>query len=275
MDKCDVNNFYIGDLNINFNFNELLDIKPKEIEEKNKKQKLIYSTIDNGAINLNGVKFEKTAFFNKGNRYEVLLSIFYKVDDDHYLCLHNRNSYSFNGEDYCSSLVPLKEVVPKIDYELSKQISTNEALKIFNGVFKKNSYFTFTNLHDINEFYSGKLVLCMGYTEKARYHDLNALSRIILNSNPEIYSLQVGSSVLEKNEETDYIRYPSIFSKIDDNLFYNINDYQNYVLEKSNSKLDTNIEIESSLGRYFDSHSIKYPQKITISKILKLQKKIK
>jgi len=270
MQKKDVENYYVGYLNIN---------RPYLSFEEEKKgndsgAKTINTTMDNGAVSLIAVKFEKLLRFDSKHKYESWLSIFYRIDENHFMCLHNGIIYSLEGRDYCSDLVPLIEVVPKIDFDLGLSLTDDEAKRIFSGVFKKNN-FTFKELHDINEFYCGRLKVCMGYTEKDKYHDLNVLRRVVLNANPILYDTSKGSFILEGNEEIDYINYQPIFLKISKKLFYNINDYQNYTLGINDDKLSNHIELDNPLSECLDSMGIKYPKKVTISKVLKLQKRIK
>ena len=268
MEKNDVEKYYVGYLNIHVPYSTIEETLKKENDAKTK---IINSTMDNGAISLKSVKFER--LLNK-HKYESMLSVFYRLDEDHFMCLHNGIIYSLEGSDYCSELVPLIEVVPKIDFDLSLLVTNDEVKKIFSGVFKKNN-FTFKELHDIKDFYCGRLKICMGYTEKDKYHDLNVLRRVALNSNPILFESSKGSSILEGNEEIDYINYQPIFLQISKKLFYNVNDYQNYTLRTNDDKKSNHLEIETPLSVRLKSLGIKYPKKVTISKVLKLQKKIK
>jgi len=270
MQKNDVENYFVGYLNIK---------KPylSHAEEKRGNDsivKTINTTMENGAVNLNLVKFERLLHHDNNHKYESLLSIFYRIDENHFMCLHNGIIYSLEDRDYCSNLVPLIDVVPKIDFDLNSSISEDEAKKIFSGVFKKNN-FNFKKLHDIKDFYCGRLKICMGYTKNDNYHDLNVLRRVALNSNPILFDKSKGSSILIDNEEIDYIEYQPIFLKISKKIFYNINDFQNYTLVTDNDLLSNHLEIETPLSVYLKSKGIKYPKKVTISKVLKLQKKIK
>lgn len=129
------NNYYVGNLNWAFEMPQNL-LAPSKLSKKQYQEKQLYEmTINNGAIKLNNVLGLDKIDWEKRLNYETLLTIFYKLDDYNYLCLHNGITYNSNGLSYFDDLVSLEDLLPKIDYDYPDKLNKNKALTLFNILF--------------------------------------------------------------------------------------------------------------------------------------------
>ena len=223
MKKHDVDNYYVGNLNFAFPIGNALLASVggvKLTDEDRLKRDLFYTTIVNGAINLELIHMNNVVTSNNKYRYDSVLTLFYKEDDNYY-CLHNGNTYKLdnNGDTFCSDLIKLKDIVPKFGYNLPNQISNYKAKSIFNGLFKNFKINMFNNdKFNINDFYIGSLDLCEGSTIQRVHKDLSIPTQIIMFKQ-ELYTQAGYSRYEEINDEiveAHYAKFKSIYLKLDD-----------------------------------------------------------
>ena len=278
MRKQHVDNYYVGNLNMAFPMHNALLASVGGVtltKEDHLRHDLLYSTIVSGAINLLELHMDDIVPYNPHYNYHSLLSLFYKVDDKYY-CLHNGNYYKLdnNGDTFCSDLVKLKDVVPKFGYNLPNQISNHRAKTIFNSLFKKFNINMFNNdKFNINDFYLGGLDLCDGSTIQRVHRDFAIPTQIIMYKQ-NLYC-QGGYSKREylddKEIETDYAMFNSIYLKLDDENYYNINNFKIYNID-SFKAFDDKVKIEKPLKKELGYTDLE--DRVTLSKVLKKQKKL-
>ena len=280
MKKYPIDNFYVGNLNLAFpKGNTLLRASGSYnmTNEEKKIKDLLFRTIDNGAINL--VKLHIVGFVSGNIVYLPLLSLFYKVDDNKYLCLHNGNTYETNGnESFCSDLYKLSDIVPKFGYNLPKELSSLKVSYLFKCLFNKKKNFPYDNTKfDINDFYLGGLDLCCGYNDSNRgipHVELNVPTQIIM-FNQGIYKASgYGRKTISDNNEfvADYCEFDSIYLKLDEENYYNINNYKIYNIDKYEPFSDK-VTLKSLLK--LEKPYYELDDRVSIPKVLKKQKSIK
>ena len=278
MKKHDVDNYYVGNLNFAFPIGNALLASVggvKLTDEDRLKRDLFYTTIVNGAINLELIHMNNVVTSNNKYRYDSVLTLFYKEDDNYY-CLHNGNTYKLdnNGDTFCSDLIKLKDIVPKFGYNLPNQISNYKAKSIFNGLFKNFKINMFNNdKFNLNDFYIGSLDLCEGSTIQRVHKDLSIPTQIIMFKQ-ELYT-QAGYSRYEKiNDEiveAHYAKFKSIYLKLDDENYYNINNFKIYNID-SFKAFDDKVSINKPLKKELGYTNLE--DEVTITKVLKKQKKL-
>lgn len=264
MKKYDINNFYVGKLVFLFNYDNLT-LSELTKEEKNKQMEK-FDIIIKGAIELN------KRLLNPND--SSVFTIFYRKNNNYY-CLHNGKSYQEEDKtiNYCSNMIPLKELLPKIDYYIPYEISMHEANNYFNCLFKNKGKFNYNNTEfNIDSFYFGETDLCI-YSkplgEDIILHNLAPYE--ILSS----LNLKTGNNyeIIKNNNKYNYSRFKSIFYKFRGSEAYNLCDNQVYLLNNL-------VEIESSvkdlrpLKEELNKKKIYSKDYISIPKVLKLIKKI-
>ena len=280
MKKYPIDNFYVGNLNLAFPKGNILLRASGSYNMTNEEKKikdLLFRTIDNGAINL--VELHMAGFVSGNIVYLPLLSLFYKVDDNKYLCLHNGNTYETNGnESFCSNLYKLSDIVPKFGYNLPKELSSLKVSYLFKCLFNKKKNFPYDNTKfDINDFYLGGLDLCCGYNDSNRgipHVELNVPTQIIM-FNQDIYKASgYGRKTISDNNEfvADYCVFDSIYLKLDEENYYNINNFKIYNIDKYEPFSDK-VTLKSLLK--LEKPYYELDDKVSIPKVLKKQKSIK
>ena len=289
--KLDINNIYVGELYLSCGLGSFADghcLSKKEIEEINKMAKIT----NNGAINIsaNG----RFTDLEKRRSYECALTLFYK-DNDQYKSLHNGINYGTEGIDFCKGLVPLTELLPKVDFNAPKELTENEAKRYFDILFNSNLFDKVARLyspvkHNINEFYVGTLNLYDGYLPDNKSMNMYQFSNL-----PQKYMLYRSGAKLgciygyygESKDEYGNIYdnhstfdFECLFMNTDNGL-YSIHNHQIY----NNGTMDNEHLIDIPLGEnhyeriksfeeYLDMKKIKhYPKEITVPKSLKLYRK--
>lgn len=269
MKKYPIEKFYVGKLNIGFKFGNLLveSIKPnltkKDYEQIDLKNKTIYM----GAISLLGIdKLDGFTNWEERIRYDSLFTIFYKLDDNTYICLHNGEKFGLEGINYCSALVPLTSCVPSISSKLNRDITPIEARRIFKILFKdeKKNLYRNTKLGPLAYFYHGKLELYTGNDKE----EANTAQRLMLRSKG---ISPYGGSIDRENRS--YSHYDIIAYVPSDNIIYNINDNRWYDSNLENLE-NSKIKLSSSLAADESYVSINSRNEVTIPQVLKLQRGI-
>lgn len=269
MKKYDINNFYVGDLV--FPLRTSLQNREKMIE--------IFDVIKNGAIKYG--YFYNNVYWKKRLEYKKVFTIFYKNNDKYY-CLHNGKSYTLGekDEDFCEHLTPFVNCLPKINYIMPPELSLKEELKLFNILFKKDNKRIYTkDTLNINNIYLGNLDLCWGYThdieEDSKFYYINSPQTFILDSQKGLFNGCLLSKIdIDSQIEYEYAKYNCLFLKLDNDKYYNLNDFCVYI-SNNIDKYGTSFEIKRSLPEKLDEYELNYKEMdITIPKILKLQQKI-
>ena len=279
MKKYPSENFYIGNLNIAFPNNNMLisaSGEHKLTKEGHNLYDLLYATIANGAINLELYHMDDLVGNNSNNRYTSLLTMFYRIDDDKYYCLHNGNIYRrISDASFCNKLYKLEDVVPKYGYKLPKEISNHYARCLFNFLFKKIDYSLYNNdKFNLYDFYLGGIELCTGYSESKYFSDhveLNIPRQMTMFRQEVHQKGGYGKNIVidDKIIIVDYAMFSSIYLKLDDENYYNLNNYQIYNIDKYENFSDR-VSIKSMLK---DDEAYRgLDNMVTIPKILKKQK---
>ena len=273
MKKDNINRFYVGELNISF---DMMDpLKPLPVSKENQDKYRIYrKTIRNGAIDLvSNTSFDKYNLHTK-KLYKNVFTIFYKLDNGKYLCLQNGIIYDYLGSDYFENIKPLKDLLPKLGYDYPKELSLYEASSLFKKALQHKLYDR--TLFIIDKFYTGTIdllqsssVTCSSALENSEFRNFNIIDNLLLK---ELF-IGPGYSLIKDNHKYCYGKYNSVFYMFNNGDLYNINNNQLYEGNKVNV-MEHFIDIEEPLKDRLDKDNIKYEDTTTISKILKLQKKI-
>lgn len=257
---------------------------------------IVVDTIQNGAIDIQDRLLIKHYDKDRHRYYDILLTIFHKYNNE-YTCLHNGKTYTQEGTDYCKSLISLKDLLPKVSYNIPEYLSFKEPYHIFDKLFKNRKAQKIANSHnktpyDINDFYTGNLNLYEGFILEESgshypytYYNLPEL-RILFESDAKV---KVGNYLEIFNEQDNtskthnYLVCNCLFLKFQGENLYNINNFQTYNKGVLSNEQLTEFKIGES---YYDhmvpftetlkEQEVKYDkEKITIPKALKLYKKIK
>ena len=277
MSKNDINNFFVGELYLAYPINE----NAKQFLKRCNETKEIVS---NGAIPLYK---DLIIDINKQEKYFGVLTIFYKTSSGKLICLHNGNSYEKKRrKDYYREIMPLKGLLPKINYNSPDTLSFNSAINLFSNFFhKKYSKYNNNNIFPIEDFYIGNLNVFTSIEKelsdgsiKENYFNTPCIY-LTMNSDASFIG---GFYKKESNEDYYYTTFSCLFLKNRKNSLYNVNNFQNY----KNGKL-RNEEYQSFiLGENFydymqpmkellDEKNIPCDdRKISLTKALILQKKI-
>ncbi len=269
MKKYPIDRFYVGKLNIGIRFGNLLF--PNSFSYRDEKQKdLKFDTMARGAINIADLCLEKVTNWEDRLMYETLFTIFYRNDDNTYTCLHNGETYSSFGMNYCSHLVPLSSCIPSISSRVDDKISFIGAKQIFKVLFKSEdkSLYNKSNRYFLDNFYLGRLDL---YTGKLT-EDENIAQQLMLNSKG-IFPYGGCSRLKEgTEEEKNYGFYKVVVLLPRDSRMYNLNDNRVYDEELFNEEGSSIILSNSLADEEFFTDRISRDE-VTIPEVLKLQRK--
>ncbi len=195
--KYDIDNYYVGELIGNYNNEQLLKRKPKDYA--------LFIPSD-----------------DKNNNF--ILAIFYKKGSE-LICLNDLRIYQI---DNIHNLISLKKILPKINYEMPKQMTFKEAIICFKCLFNLNFFTSFESLYDynnlsINSFNLGKLYFC----EKYKVYEDN---KIIIDKQNIVYECLLKNSsaklINNYNCTIENSKHQKIYCDYDiyNCLFYNSND---------------------------------------------------
>lgn len=254
-----IEKFYVGKLNFGFKFGNLL-VSQELTNHDHEQIDLEFNTLANGAISLSNISFIDLTNWGERIRYDSIFTVFFKEDEDTYICLHNGNTYHLKGENYCSDLVPLTICIPEIASKVDNKISCSKARSIFDILFKDKNKTLYNNKDKylLECFYYGNLELYTGNNKE----DANIAQRLMLSAKG-IYSWGGYTT----KDDKSYSFYDVIVLSLEDGKIFNINENKMYDSNATNSR----IRLSSSLvDKEFYTSRI-HEDKITIPKVLKLQ----
>ena len=278
MDNFNISNFYVGRLSLESANNNLITKKENSLSWQDEFNKNL-SLISSGAIKDNYVNDD----IHSTKKY---ISLFYRIDNNSYLCLHNNSIYYSHNKNFCEDLIPMSQLLPKLGYSKPINLTFEDALNLFNKLFKKNHDFKYDNsVFDINDFYLATLNYC--YADRLNIKSNVKHSKIHYNSDYSNYVLpsnyaKVQDHMIWKDKYFDY--YYNVYKCLFLDLhhggeMYNLNDYKVYshVDVQSETKLCGNSFYHSpvALSEEIHNNSKEYNNNtISISNALKLQKKL-
>lgn len=261
MEKYNIENFFVGELYLYTNFANFIS---DSYDPQTKNQ--VINFIQSGAINFQTDMESRYIDWDSGREYTGFLTIFYK-EGTRYICLHNGISYELNGSNFIENLIPLSELLPKINAKIITSITINKALQLFDILFKNTK--DEINLYNetkekLQNFYIGDIILKKIYHKESlpgsKYQYINLPHHIMLDKS--ILSVQ-------RFFDSDYIStvYRCLFLRYGIDL-YNINNNQFYNPHKDN------FQMLITLKEYMKEFDIEIPQEtMSIPKALKLSKK--
>ena len=263
MAKEDIKRFYVGELN--FIFNDY-DLNKDDVSAKNQ---LYNYSLSMGAIPLKDMK-------RVNNRtYKCVYTLFYKMDDGKYLCLHNNEVYGLGGEDLIYELTSFEEFLPKIDYYHSSKISFRDALILFDKIVNNKRINYSYIARDIKKYFLGTMEICdeiVAYQNMYPYckenYNVNMIEHVPLRN---LY-LRDGQSRLIDNKTHNLKVFKSIFYLINDDTLYNLNNHILYSINNMNTPNRT-ITLNKNMQDVFNRYRIG-DSDVTIGKVLKLEKKL-
>lgn len=259
--KHPISNFFVGELYLYTAFGNYLSIDSTIVIGKENIERFSQS----GAINFQKDLISRYTDWENKREYQGFLTIFYKQGDK-YICLHDGRSYQLNDSVLLENLVPLKELLPKMNQRVISKISTNQALELFDILFKKSqdeSILYKENEELISDFFVGDISI----KERTLSEDIDAKTEyfylpqhiMLGKNNLEIYSYG-------KNQCANTV-YRCLFLRDGVDL-YNINN--NGFYNPNEDKFDTII----SFCEYIQGFEIPTQKdRISIPKALKLFKK--
>ena len=258
--KYPIDNFFIGELYLYTNFGNLLS-GSNAIDGK--KRIAIFS--QSGAINFQRDLINKYIDWENRREYTGFLTIFYRQGNK-YICLHDGKTYELNAPDIIDNLVPIRDILPKMDSKPFSRISMYEALELFDILFSESErkgelYFNVNKV--IEDFYVGDLLLQESTpieTTDSRRRYIDLPHHIMLeNDRLGIYSFG--------NEDYNHTVYRCLFLRDGVDL-YNLNNHQFY------NPYEDSFNNIVSFKEYMTEFDIKTPaKKLTIPKALKLFKR--
>lgn len=255
-----IENFYVGELYLYTAFGNLLTGNP--IVEGREKLESFSKT---GAIDFQKNYVNKYIDLETKREYNGFLTIFYKQENK-LICLHDGKTYDLVGSYIIDNLVPLNELLPKVDNINISKISMIKALQLFNTLFKSETQESW--LYQGNEFatadyYVGDLSL------KEQTPITPNDSRIKYIDLPQHIMLGRTSTEICSYGSDNYVNtvYRCLFLRDGVDL-YNLHNHQFY--NPHEDKLDRIITF-SDYNETFGFQPIK--DKISIPKALRLFKK--
>lgn len=225
-------------------------------------------------------------------KYKTMLTIFKKITDNEYLCLHDckiyeldsvnrdRSNLDRNRDCFCRNLVSLNSLLPKTDYEKPEEITINEALDLYKKLYSKRFLYEDKELYDIKDFYIGDFEYCHG-TCLSVIGDCYEYSPML--SANFMYETKHGCFFPERNNYRNSDNLYSVYTIktlfLDkDNELINLYNNQSYPKKVTNiAKADESIiKTLESLTIKLDFNNIPYKdEKITINEALNKFKRIR
>lgn len=261
MEKYNIENFFVGELYLYTNFANFIS---DSYDPQTKNQ--VINFIQSGAINFQTDMESRYIDWDSGREYTGFLTIFYKKGT-RYLCLHNGMSYELNGSNFIENLIPLNEILPKINTEIMTSVTIERVLQLFDILFKE--LIEYTQLYNdskrpISDFYVGDLILKQFYHQES-FHE----SRRQYINLPSHIMLDRHHLTIQTFTEEDYLKviYRCLFLKQGLDL-YNLHNHQVY------SHNEDTIQSIVNFQDYLKKFKVEISQElISIPKALKLFKK--
>lgn len=271
-ERYNINKFYVGELYLSHQMSYKDGNEFYDYIENIKKMSLISF---NGGIRFQKDIFNRYIDFEKNKAYEGVLTVFYKSREG-YLCLHDGKTYMPNDDSFCENLIPLSNLLPKINFNIPNEISIKEATSLFDFLFKKKNKTLSDVKYDVDNFYVGDFILHEGYLPKNdknnRYkYDSLTLKYILINSGADTIGM-FGKEDSEYNLH-DFTQYKCLFFNHPLGI-YNFNSYSFCNIVSESKEFTSYCENLESLRKISNEKNIYIPNQITIPKILKLQKRI-
>ena len=290
MKKYNINDFYVGKLVFVIPFGNRVSTE----QDSEKAYKIMESyklALRNGAIDTKDNQETEYTDYLHHVLYESVFTIFYRFDENRYCSLHVIGSFSDEkdkgidnqGDYFCENLGKFTDYLPKFDFSLPKQISIDEALKLFNTIFKKKTRPKYNgDIYCIDDFYTGTLDYCTSTQVRGKYiRDDERLIRkntgieLLLENN---HAKKIDNSSREsftelsnnKRIEQLFTKYGCVFLRVGKDEFYNLNNFQLYHEPNSVIKIQRPLGYQLGfLGIYCNGD-----EPITIPKVLKLQDRL-
>lgn len=185
--------------------------------------------------------------------------------------------------------MPISSLLPKISYNLQKELTISQVLKLFKYLFKTNYSKIAYNAdkYNINEFYVGNLNLVESLRKNGSHNDIKTYfnlpeQKILYKSDAKIisYSGSYKKDTLTSDDPDfyDYVTMECVFKTLENNSMYNIHNFQIYengILEKRHMlTVDDGMSYYDYMipfNQYLEENEILYKEKeISIPKVLTL-----
>jgi len=251
--KYNIEEFYIGELYLYTNFANFIS---NTYNPKSNNQVQIFS--QSGAINFQQEEISRYIDYENGREYTGFLTIFYKQGNK-YICLHNGNSYQINGANFIKNLLPLTELLPKVNSKLLPEINPTRALELFDILFKSNNEEQLYNCSEqpLSDFFIGDLVL-----KEIEYQETQPDNGYNYIDLPHHIMLSKSGLATQSFQQANYINtiYRCLFLRQGVDL-YNINNHQFYNHnEDTFTSIITFQDYMTEIGKPITSQTLSVPK---------------
>lgn len=189
-----------------------------------KKERLVKSE----AISLNVSTLDENTMMGK------FVTIF-KTCADGYFCLHDEKFYK---KEDIKNLIPLSQVLPKINNKVITDLSLNSAHYLFNLLFKKGLFKGHERLYDNNpvmveDLFITYLHFLENESEHFKYFYPNAAEWLLLRKNA-LFTENGESLLVKKDEDSEheiwlnYWTYEILGLQLSEDQIYSIDSFQVY-----------------------------------------------
>lgn len=267
----DIDNYYIGEVRINSSnfYNDFTNFQNRETIHKVRK----------GAIDI-------PYSFDINTKTNSILTVLNKHDDK-FVCLYNYQCYNHNE---CKNLIPLKELIKKMNISIPQRIKGSGAIMLYRYFFDPNIIYSFEQMYNnylygIENFYTGRLYFYESFSSYqdcvVNFYKQNIIQNYILNkSSAQLIGLCGFPEKLDTEKiYHNYLVYNCLFYNNHlNNSFYNLNDtniydenqqyIENKILEGENL-----YQITGTFKDFLAANNYNIRKKsLTISSALKLYK---
>lgn len=257
--KYDIEEFYIGELYLYTHFSNFTFAT---YDPKNKDKINIFSK--SGAINFQEDMESRYIDYETGREYTGFLTIFYRQGNK-YICLHDGMPYEIKGNNFIENLIPLKELLPKINTQLLSKISIHKALELFTILFKNNKreiQLYDANQYPVSDFCVGDIVLKESFHQESkpesRCQYFNLPYHIMLNNEGLTIHSFNESNYINRVYRCLFLRQGVDLYNINNHQFYNpsedsfqaIISFKDYITETEAKQIEGTISIPKALKRF-------------------------
>lgn len=251
--KYNIESFFVGELYLYTNFAYFTS----RLYNPNNQDK-IKQFQETDAINFQKEPLSRYISWDIGREYTGFLTIFYKQGNN-YICLHDGNIYRLKGDTYIENLIPLNELLPKINSKLQPTITVDKALQLFNILFKQQIQdieLYNDNKQDISTFYIGDITLDEIIISDNGYSYPNLQSTLILNNQ---------SLILKSIEDYNTIKttYRCLFIEQEKEL-YNLNNHKFY--NPNELYIDNQLPLNNYINNTYNHQTICIPKALKLFK---------